>query len=25
MNIQELWDEFGKTFRDFDLENGAYK
>ena len=25
MNKQELWDKFGKTFRDFDLENGAYK
>ncbi|MFW6295166.1 MAG: galactokinase, partial [Halanaerobium sp.] len=25
MNKQKLWDEFGKTFRDFDLESGAYK
>ncbi|MFW5736367.1 MAG: galactokinase [Halanaerobium sp.] len=25
MNKQELWDKFGKTFRDFDLESGAYK
>jgi len=24
MNKQELWDEFGKQFRDFDLECGAY-
>jgi galactokinase len=24
MNKQELWDKFGSTFRDFDLENGAY-
>jgi len=25
MNIQELWDKFGKTFIDIDLESGAYK
>jgi galactokinase len=25
MNKQELWDKFGKTFRDYDLESGAYK
>ncbi len=25
MNKQQLWDKFGKTFRDFDLESGAYK
>ena len=25
MNKQKLWDKFGITFRDFDLENGAYK
>ena len=25
MNKQELWNKFGSTFRDFDLENGAYK
>ena len=24
MNKQELWDKFGKKFRDFDLECGAY-
>jgi galactokinase len=24
MNKKELWDKFGSTFRDFDLENGAY-
>ncbi|RAK07851.1 galactokinase [Halanaerobium saccharolyticum] len=25
MNKQELWDNFGRTFRDFDLESGIYK
>lgn len=25
MNKQELWNKFGSTFRDFDLENGAYQ
>ena len=25
MNKQKLWDKFGQTFRDFDLESGAYK
>jgi len=25
MDIQELCDKFGRIFRDFDLENGAYK
>ncbi|PUU88159.1 galactokinase family protein, partial [Halanaerobium sp.] len=24
MNKKELWDKFDSTFRDFDLENGAY-
>jgi len=25
MNKQELWDKFGMTFKDIDLESGAYK